>query len=173
MNIETLDVNALLERLHRVEAVTEIMNLKSRYCAGCDDNHNADSLEAIFVPEGRWKCDAMQVDAKGHAERRVFFDGLANSGRIRNSQHMVTNPNITVTGDRATGYWRMMMVYAGNAPDGGIQFFRILGYYQDDFVYRDGRWYFETLRPMVEDSEAYTVEPSKFASAGLVMADDI
>ena len=40
MNIETLDVNALLERLHRVEAVTEIMNLKSRYCAGCDDNHN-------------------------------------------------------------------------------------------------------------------------------------
>lgn len=173
MNIETLDVNALLERLHRVEAALEIMNLKARYCAGCDDNHNADTLEAIFVPEGRWKCDAMAVDAKGHAERRAFFDGLAASGRIRNSQHMVTNPNIAVNGDRATGTWRMMMVYAGNAPDGTVQFFRILGYYQDDFVHRDGRWYFETLRPMVEDTEAYTVEPSKFATAGLVMADEL
>jgi hypothetical protein len=162
MNREMLDMTAVLDRLHRVEAVLEIHNLKSRYCAGCDDNHNADTLEAIFVPEGRWKCDAMNVDAKGHAERRVFFDGLANSGRIRNSQHMVTNPNVVVDGDRATGYWRMMMVYAGNAPDGTVQFHRILGHYQDDFVFCDGRWLFETIRPMVEDTEAYTVEPSKF-----------
>ena len=55
----------------------------------------------------------------------------------------------------------------------GVQFFRILGYYQDDFVYRDGRWYFETIRPMVEDTEAYSVEPSKFAATGLVMADEL
>jgi hypothetical protein len=162
MNMET-DVTALLDRLHRVEAQLEIMSLKARYCAGCDDNHNADTLEALFVPEGRWKCDAMSVDAQGHEQRRAFFDGLANSGRIRNSQHMVSNPDITVTGDRATATWKMMMLYAGHAPDGTVQFHRILGYYHDDFVFRDGRWYFETLRPMVEDTEAYSVEPSKFA----------
>ena len=149
------------ERLQRLEDIEEIRQLKARYCAGCDDDHNADTLTALFVEDGIWDTPSLAY-CEGHEQIRQFMNDLAASGRIRNSAHMVMNPQIEVTGDTATGHWRFVMAYTGNAPDGSGQFHRIIGYYQDDFVRRDGKWYFQCLRPRIEESDAYTVEKSQF-----------
>ena len=146
----------LLARLDRLESLAAIEKLKARYCAGCDDDHNADTLEALFVEDGIWECEGM-ANAQNHAERRQFFTDLAASKRIRNSAHMVMNPNIEIDGDTATGHWRFIMAYTGNVGDGTTQFHRIIGYYQDDFIRVDGTWYFKHLRPIVEESNSYDV----------------
>jgi len=69
----------------------------------------------------------------------------------------VTNPNIQIDGDTATGHWRFMMIYTGNVGDGTTQFHRIIGYYQDELVRVDGKWLFKSLTPMVEESDSYPV----------------
>jgi limonene-1,2-epoxide hydrolase len=151
---------AILERLQFLEDKQEICELKAQYCAGCDDDHNPDTIEALFIEDGVWDSPGLAT-CHGHAQIREFMTGMGSSGRIRNSAHMVMNPQIKVDGDTATGHWRFMMMYAANAPDGFIQYFRIIGNYEDEFVKRDGRWLFKSLRPLVEENDPYPTEKSR------------
>ncbi|MDX1580594.1 MAG: nuclear transport factor 2 family protein, partial [Alphaproteobacteria bacterium] len=123
-----------------------------------------DNMIKLFVPDGVWDSPGMAT-CHGHDEIYKFMDDLGKSGRIRNSAHMVMNPEIEIEGDTATGGWRFLMMYTGNAPDGTIQFHRIIGTYEDKFVRTDQGWRFTSLRPLVEETDAYTVEPSKFNQA--------
>jgi hypothetical protein len=146
----------LLARVQRLEDLAEIQQLKARYCAGCDDDHNSETLVQLFVENAVWDFFGT-ARCEGVAAIGQYFDDLRASGRIRNSAHMVTNPNIVIDGDTATGHWRFVMIYTGNVGDGTTQFHRIIGYYLDDFVKRDGKWYFQNLVPMMEESDSYPV----------------
>jgi len=150
----------ILKRLQRLEDREAICELKAQYCAACDDDHNPDTVVSLFVADGTWKATDIAV-CTGHAEIHAFMTGMGTSGRIRNSAHMVMNPEITIDGDRATGKWRFMMMYAGNAPDKTIQYFRIIGLYEDEFIRRDGKWLFSSLHAIVEENDAYPTEASR------------
>ena len=155
---------SLEERLQRLEDIEEIKQLKAEYCAACDDDHNPERLAAIFVEDGVWDWEGTAY-LEGHEQIKKWMGELGGSGRIRNSAHMVFNPVIEVDGDTATAHWRFQMMYTGNLPDGTVQYFRIIGYYQDDHVKRDGKWYFQTLRPRVEENAAYATEEDRLANA--------
>ena len=153
----------LLARVQRLEDIAEIANLKAQYCMGCDDDHNPDTLDALFVPDGIWECEGM-ANARGADERRAFFEGLRKQGHIRNSAHMVMSPEIQVDGDTAVGRWKFVMAYTGHVGDGTTQFHRIIGQYRDDFVRKDGKWYFQHLRPIIEESDSYDVIENKIGT---------
>ncbi len=74
---------------------------------------------------------------------------------------MVMNPVIRVDGDHATGSWRLLMMFTGNARDGSIQYHRIIGKYEDEFVRHEGKWHFQKRHVTVVESGAYVVEESK------------
>lgn len=147
--------DSLEARIRQLEDIEAIRLLKARYCAACDDDHNPDAVAALFVPDGLWEGSNIGVHARGHAAIRQYIGGVRASGRIRTSAHMVTNPVIVPDGDRATGHWRLLMLYTGNTGDGGTEYHRIIGFYDDTYVRVDGRWLFETLRVTVEASGRY------------------
>jgi hypothetical protein len=152
-------------RLRVLEDIEEIRKLKARYCAGCDDDHNPDTLVALFAPDGSWEATGMGRH-DGHEAIRKFFADLRASGRIRNSAHNVFNPLIEVDGNTATGHWRLIMLYTGNVPGGGspggeVQYFRIIGWYREEYVRIFGRWRFKSLYCEVEESAPYPIEASR------------
>ena len=152
----------LAARVQRLEDLAEIQQLKAQYCAGCDDDHNSDTLLRLFVEGAVWDFFGV-ARCEGLPAIRKYFDDLRASGNIRNSAHMVTNPNIVIDGDKATGHWRFIMIYTGNVGDGTTQFRRIIGYYSDEFVKKDGKWYFQSLTPMVEENDSYPVVETRSA----------
>ena len=92
-----MTLEELSARVQRLEDLAEIQELKARYCAGCDDDHNSVTLCALFVEDGVWDfVDTARCE--GVPAIREFMDNLRASGTIRNSAHMVMNPNIQIDG---------------------------------------------------------------------------
>jgi hypothetical protein len=152
---------SLEARIRRLEDIEAIRQLKARYCQACDDDHNPDRVAALFLADGLWEGRNIGVHAPGREAIKAYIGGVRDSGRIRNSAHIVTNEMITVRGDEATGEWRLVMAYTGKEPGGGLQYQRIIGFYQDDFIRVDDAWLFKTLRVTVEEAGAYSVEESR------------
>jgi uncharacterized protein (TIGR02246 family) len=148
----------LERRLQVLEAIESIRALKARYCQACDDDHNPDAVAACFVEDGLWEGANLGVHAKGHAAIRAYIGGVRASGRMRSSAHMVTNPIITVDGDRATGQWRLLMMYTTHPVDGRVEHHRIIGTYDEAYVRRDGQWLFERLSVTVVENSPYAAE---------------
>lgn len=159
MTGETLET-----RIRRLEDIEEIKQLKAKYCAACDDDHNPDRVAALFVEGGVWQNKGNNY-CDGHAQIKEFMGGIRNSGRIRNCAHMVFNPAIEITGDAATAHWRFQMMHTDHVPEGALQYHRIIGYYEDQYVRCDGRWMFQELCVTVEESGPYTVEDDLRAAA--------
>jgi hypothetical protein len=152
---ESLEARSLEARVRRLEDIEAIARLKAAYCAACDDDHNPERVAALFVEGGLWEGRNIGVHARGHAAIRGYIGGVRDSGRVLKSAHMVTNPAITVDGDRATGAWRLLMLYTGADGEGRPVYHRIIGAYEDSFVRVDGTWRFETLRVTVDEAGAY------------------
>lgn len=155
-----MTADAIIERLQTLEDVEEIRKLKAHYCAACDDDHDPDRVIALFVPDGVWEASGIGR-FEGHAKIHGYMANLRASGRIRNSAHNVFNPDIEVNGDTATGHWRLLMLYTGNAPDGGVQYFRIIGWYREAYVRTAEGWRYQSLYCQVEESAAYATEASR------------
>jgi len=151
-------------RIQRLEDIEEIKQLKARYCAACDDNHNPDQVAALFVEGGVWQSKGQNY-CDGHDQIKEFMGGIRNSGRIRNCAHMVFNPVIAVDGDTANAHWRFQMMHTDHVPGDALQYHRIIGYYEDQYVRRDGSWWFQELCVTVEESAPYTVEENLITDA--------
>ena len=147
----------LEQRLDRLESIEAIKQLKARYCAGCDDDHNPDTLAALFEDDAVWEATS-NGRYEGIAAIRGFFSDLRASGRIRNSAHHAINPIIEADGDLATGHWRLVMLYTANVPGGGVQYLRIIGWYRERYRRSNGRWRFQSLYCEVEEHAPYPVE---------------
>ncbi len=145
-------------RLQVLEDLEAIRKLKARYCQLCDDDHNPEGLTELFVADGVWEA-TVSGRYEGAEAIRGFFTGMRESGRIRNSAHHALNPLIEVDGDRATGHWRLIMLYTANVPEPLPSFFRIIGWYREAYVRTDSGWRFESLFCQVEENGPYIVAP--------------
>ncbi len=150
----------LEQRLDRLESIEAIKQLKARYCAGCDDDHNPDTLAALFEDDAVWEATS-NGRYEGIAAIRGFFSDLRASGRIRNSAHHAINPIIEVDGDHAVGHWRLIMLYTANVSGGGVQHLRIIGWYRERYRRSNGQWRFQSLYCEVEEHAPYPVEAIK------------
>ena len=147
----------LEQRIQVLEDIEAIRKLKARYCAGCDDDHNPDTLAALFNEDAVWEATS-NGRYEGVANIRRFFADLRASGRIRNSAHHAINPIIEVDGDEATGHWRLIMLYTANVPSGGVQYLRIIGWYRESYRRVGGVWRFQSLFCQVEEHAAYPTD---------------
>jgi hypothetical protein len=136
----------ILRRIQNIEDVQEISFLKAAYCAGCDDDHNGDTVAALFVPAGVW-ATSMSGEHHGHDAIRTFFRSVRDRKNMKNSTHMVTNEVITVSGYTANASWSFTMMYT--SPD--EKRYRILGFYRDTFVRTSSGWRFASLYSDVQD----------------------
>jgi hypothetical protein len=130
----------LAARIQRLEDIEAIRQLKARYCAICDDAHDPDRIGGIFAEDGEWEARGIG-HARGHAEIRALFVGFQRA--ISYSQHMVMNPVIEVSGDRATGVWYFFGAFTFRE---GNQARWQAARYHDDYVRVNGEWKIRHLR---------------------------
>lgn len=139
-------------RLQRLEDVDAIARLKAAYCAACDDDHDPDAVVALWAEGGTWRRSGRPI-CDGIDEIHAFMQGMRDGKFIVHSAHMVTNPEIDIDGDTATGAWRFVMLYTN--VDG--TFHRIIGHYADTFVRTENGWRFASLMSHVEEQGIYVV----------------
>ena len=137
------DLTDLEQRITRLEDIEAIKQLKARYCEICDDMHNPDRITSLFAEDGIWES-ADFGKAQGHAAIRELFQGFQKMFSF--SQHNITNPIITVDGNRATGVWYIMGPWTHT--DDGREIW-MTARYDDDYVKIGGAWKYQHLRAAV------------------------
>jgi hypothetical protein len=153
-------LTSLEDRVRVLEDIEAIRRLKARYCAACDDGHNPETLGTLFAADASWEATNMGR-AEGRAAIQKLLGDVGRSGRIRNSAHHAINPLIDVDGDRATGHWRLIMLYTANRPDGSHAYLRIIGWYREHYVRVAGEWLFQSLACTVEEHAPYALAPEQ------------
>ena len=140
---------SLEERIATLEAIEAIKQLKARYCAACDDNHNPDEITKLFASDGIWEGEGIGTH-QGHAAIRALFERFQQ--RISFSQHNVMNPIIEVDGDRAKGTWYFLGPFTFRK---GNRAMWLAARYEEDYVKVDGQWKFQHLRGFGRMSAPY------------------
>lgn len=149
MTTATADVSVaeLAARLTRLEDVRAIEQLKYRYANYCDNHYDPEGIASLFVENGRWVVDGEGGSMTGHEEIKAHFRAL--SDKITWALHYMIAPQIDVAedGQSATGRFYLLCLFTiENSQDPTQKDPVILTInYTDQFVKRDGTWYFQEL----------------------------
>ncbi len=130
-------------RLQTLVDLEEIRRLKHRYVNLCDDGFPARPLAELFVEEGLWTGPADYGRHEGRAQLEKFFEGMG-AGSIF-TVHMVGNEEIEISGDTATGRWTTIAPCTFRLEGKAEDFWGFLRY-ENEFVRRDGRWWFSKMQ---------------------------
>ena len=144
-----MSTSDLEKRITVLEDIEAIKQLKARYCAICDDDHNPDKIASVFAEDGIWEGGDFG-QARGHAAIRKLFEGFKKL--ISFSQHNLMNPIIEVNGDHAKGTWYLLgpLPFARRMTRNGLA-----GRYEDDYVKINGEWKYKHLRAIIRMHAAY------------------
>ncbi|OJY65960.1 MAG: hypothetical protein BGP16_06005 [Sphingobium sp. 66-54] len=123
-------------RLQRVEDELAIRRVLVDYAASLD-SRDYDAYAALFTSDGEWTGGG--GSHKGRAAiRAMLADVLGPAGAANRANfHLITNPRVTVDGDKARATSRYLFVMRG--ADGRPQP-SLAGIYTDDLVRVDGQW---------------------------------
>ncbi len=133
---------SLEERVSRLESIEAIKQLKARYCAYCDKAYDPAGITSLFVPDGVWDGGRFGRYV-GHREIAAYFAKM--SDLVTFSAHLITNPIISIDGDRATGQW-WILTPATRIRAGKKEAYWMMAEYDDVYVRVDGQWLYETLK---------------------------
>jgi 3-phenylpropionate/cinnamic acid dioxygenase small subunit len=122
----------------------EIEDLLTRYATGVDTK-DWDLWESCFTPDAHIDYSAFGGATGGVKEVRAWLAEVMT--RFAATQHLVTNRDIRLDGDRATarsGFYNPMAIRTGEG-DQRVLFFDG-GYYCDELVRTPDGWRIETRR---------------------------
>jgi len=144
-NPATLD--DVVQRLSRLEDVRAIEQLKYKYAGYCDNSYDPEGIASLFTEDGRWVVDGEGGTMTGHEEIKAHFSAL--SEKISWAQHYMIAPRVDLSEDglSATGYFYLLClctIERTNDPAEKDAVILTLNYV-DQFVKRDGKWYFQEL----------------------------
>jgi uncharacterized protein (TIGR02246 family) len=135
--IQGLSVEA---RLRRLEDRTEIRQLIQDYRRELDAR-DLTAYGLLFAADGEW------LGGTGYGKSPAGITAMLEErlpGNVsdsgQSSWHLVTEPEIVLHGDQATGSVTWTLVARG---DDGTPCLRLLGHYEDTYVREDGRWRFQ------------------------------
>ena len=145
------------ERLQRIEDIEEIRALKARYARACDDDYDPDALAPLFTEDALWDGGVLGR-CEGRDAIRAFFSGTASV--MPYAIHHVTNPDIEVSGDTATGQW---LLWQPCVHAVGEQALWMAGSYADRYRREAGEWRFAevviTLKMLSPYEKGWSVAP--------------
>jgi hypothetical protein len=137
----------LEQRVARLEDIESIRQLKFQYALYCDNGYDADGMAALFVEDGVWESNAFGA-YESRAEIHKFISGVRHE--ILWALHYMDNGIVEVADDglSARGRWILFepasMTREGGAE--GADSVVITADYDDEFVKRDGRWWFKKVK---------------------------
>jgi 3-phenylpropionate/cinnamic acid dioxygenase small subunit len=131
-------------RVRRLEDLLEIQQLFVDYGRHLDA-HDFDAYAALFAEAGE-----VRLGPLGRAQGRDEIKALMQRtmvGMASSNYHLVTNPTITLDGDRAQATVMWSVIDSG--PD-GAPVLTMLGRHVDVLVREAGRWRFEQRRGYID-----------------------
>ncbi|WP_141564329.1 nuclear transport factor 2 family protein [Mycolicibacterium palauense] len=140
----------VLERLERLEAQDTIRRLKAAYMQGLDDRLRG-AVADLFWEDAIWESlpdrplegdEPVSAGSRIVGREAIAESFVAAASAMSFTSHFLTNEEIAVDGDAATGRWKLLQTC--NA--GRDRAFWQAGIYIDDFVRREGQWKFSHLR---------------------------
>lgn len=139
------DIRSDLDRrVARLEDIEAIKRLKADYAAACDRNYDATAVAELFVEDAVWESNVLGI----HRGRTAIYNFIDGSERETPwITHIITNARIDVapSGESAAGAFSLLEIsivtdeHSAESGDSVIS----TATYDDTFVKRDGRWYFQ------------------------------
>jgi ketosteroid isomerase-like protein len=126
-------------RLGRLEDAARIRTLTQEY-RRLLDARDLDGYGRLFADDGEW------LGGTGYGQGPAGITAMlterlpARGSDGPTAWHLVTEPEISLDGDRATGTVTWTWVGRGDA---GTPVMRLLGHYQDSYVRERGRWRYQ------------------------------
>lgn len=137
---------SVLDRLRRLEDLEAIRDLFQTY-RRCLDRRDLVGYSELFTEDGEWRGGSMRAEGGPPAIlamlRTHFGEGTPDA-----DWHVVANPVVEVSGDRARASSTYLVVT--RSPTGTPEL-RLLGQYDDELVrHPDGYWLFARREARVE-----------------------
>ena len=126
-------------RLRRLEDADQIRRLTQEYRRHLDAR-DLDAYGRLFAEDGEW------LGGTGYGQTPAGITAMLNERLPARSSdhptawHLVTEPEIDLDGDRATGTVTWTWVGRGDAD---TPVMRLLGHYEDTYVRERGRWRYQ------------------------------
>jgi len=137
------DLDDVLARLQTLEDIQAIRRLKFKYCGLCDAGFIADEIAALFTEDGVWEAGEPWGNFVGPKAIEEFFKTMPEA--VSFSVHALSNEEIDVDGDRATGYWRTIIPTTLNMEEGKVPHWMFCNY-TDEYRKVDGRWMISRIK---------------------------
>jgi SnoaL-like domain len=134
MHAEHVARHAAIDRL---VATLDIQQLKARYMRCIDTKDLACLRDTVFTPDSElyFKGGDYEIAVKGWPEIEKFYQGAFTPQKF--GMHNVHTPEITVSGDTATGLWYLHDVFINLEESWTLQGSAL---YHDDYVRVNGEW---------------------------------
>lgn len=155
-----MDLEQLERRLQVMEDIEAIKKLKTKYCAACDNQYDADAIAALFTEDAVWDGGNFGT-FEGREAIRTFFQGASKIFPF--ALHQVMNPLIEVDGDTATGQWYLFQPCTLGEQN---QAMWLAAKYQEQYVRSSGEWQFKNLKVNAEFFTPYEEGWAKKQFAG-------
>lgn len=129
------------------EAADRVMinDLVSRY-AFLGDHGPCEDWVALFADNGRWEMPSCQVFARGREQLHQVVSTVL--GKLPGVHHIQSNLVVDIDGEKAKGKAEFNAFLL--RPDQIASIAQ--GWYEDDYVKIEGRWYFEVRRVHMTDA---------------------
>lgn len=146
-------VATLEARIRAVEDIEEIQKLMAIYEDYLDSLQRLDELMALFTEDAKFVVSfSTEVGAEGvllgtYEGKEAIRSLLSqlNPTSLSYCAHLVTNPIITVDGDKAKGKWYLLCFATALTPEGPVAMWE-QGTYDNDFVKVAGKWRISLMR---------------------------
>jgi len=138
---------AMLEaRIRAVEDAEEIKKLMATYEDYVDSLQRLEELTGLFTDDAKFVvsflgdagAEAIIVGTHEGKEAIRTLLSVLNPTTISYCAHLVTNPNITVDGEKAKGRWYLLCPFTALTPEGPKAAWE-QGVYDNEFVKVDGK----------------------------------
>lgn len=119
-----------------LEAIELIKQLKARYFRFMDMG-KIEGLMATFSEDAEvdFKSPTYEINHKGYADIREFYESTFSKRKF--GMHTGHHPEITVTGDTATGLWYLHDIFV--SLDDGVEV-EGSALYEDRYIKQGGEW---------------------------------
>ncbi|MCZ6664330.1 MAG: nuclear transport factor 2 family protein [Gammaproteobacteria bacterium] len=137
-----------LDEKYIQEAADRIMiqDLLGRYAFAADyGKGDPESWAALFIDDGRFEVPEISLVVAGRAALIKFIEGLHRT--VPGLHHVMSNFVIDIDGDRARGKCELNEFML--RPEAIYN--NLHGWYEDDYVRVDGRWYIKVRRVHLPD----------------------
>lgn len=150
-----------LEKLRDLVDLEAIRALKYRYAALCDQNYPSQQLAALFTAQATWDGGIFGRH-EGRAAIEAFFSGSARS--VEYAVHYITNPEIEVRGDHATGTWLLWQAMVLRKGGGA---YWLMARYHDTYERLSEGWKFSSVQLAISSFTPYEDGPGKTRIAAI------